>query len=101
LLPNGGIITQQNRCVKAYHTFGRFGLFLGHFAQATKHLGHLKYPAPLRAGRALRAPGRDGGGETEIGEDRAAYQVERDVELANVEKSERIGDKDSEHPEEQ
>src|SRR5207244_3911184 len=49
----------------------------------------------------LSAPRGDRSGETEIGEDRTAHQVERDVEPADVQESERIRDKDTEHPEKQ
>src|SRR2546427_2112015 len=50
---------------------------------------------------ALRASGRYRGRETEIGEDRAADQVERDIELADVEESKRIGNEDTEHAKQQ
>src|SRR2546425_1725552 len=50
---------------------------------------------------ALCASGRYRGRETEIGEHRAAHEVERDVEAADVEQAKWIRDKDSEHPEEQ
>src|SRR5438128_1840291 len=49
----------------------------------------------------LRASGRDGSRETEIGKDRTGDQVERDVELADVEESKRVGDKDTDQAQQQ
>src|SRR5438309_10799450 len=54
--------------------------------------------APAESGLASRG---DGSGESEIGENRPADQVQRDVGLADVEQSQRVGVDDTDQPEEQ